>query len=67
VAPCREATEIVLASEVVGERLLEGKMEEGQSFLRWVRGLLSCRLEAGQTLWKIPWFARSGLSIPREK
>jgi hypothetical protein len=33
VAPCREATEIVLASEVVGERLLEEKMEEGQSFL----------------------------------
>ena len=30
-APCREATEIVLASEVVGERLLEGKMEEDQS------------------------------------
>ena len=43
----------MLASEVVGERLLEGKIEEGQSFLRWVRGLLSCRHESGQTLREI--------------
>jgi hypothetical protein len=53
VAPCREATEIVLASEVVGERLLEGKMEEDQSIFEWVRGLLSCRHESGQTLREI--------------
>ena len=52
-APCREATEIVLASEVVGERLLEEKMEEDRSIFEWVRGLLSCRHESGQTLREI--------------